>query len=126
MFKEVKRKMTKKIEMADWGLMTYYLGIEVKQGEEGIFLSQKTYAEEILKEFKMDAINSVATLVECGTKISKFDNTEKVNPTLFRRIVGRLRFLTCTRLDIMYAVGVISRYMESPTLTHMKVTKRII
>ena len=126
MFKEVKRKMTKKIEMADWGLMTYYLGIEVKQGEEGIFLSQKTYAEEILKEFKMDAINSVATLVECGTKISKFENTEKVNPTLFRRIVGRLRFLTCTRLDIMYAVGVISRYMESPTLTHMKVTKRII
>ena len=55
--------------------MTYHLGIELKQGEEGIFLSQKTYAKAILKEFKKDAINLVATLVECGTKLSKFDNT---------------------------------------------------
>lgn len=45
---------------------------------------------------------------------------------MFRRLVGRLRFLTCTRLDILYGVGVISRYMETPTMNHMKAAKRIL
>jgi len=92
MFEEFKERMIEKFEMTDLGLMSYYLGIEVKQSEEGIFLSQKNYAEAILKEFKMDRINLVATPVEYGIRYSKFDNTKKVNPTLFRRLVGRLRF----------------------------------
>lgn len=123
---EFKKQMTARFEMTDLGLMCYYLGIEVKQNEEGTFLSQKAYAEAILKEFHMERCNSITTPVECGIKLSRFDNAEKVDSTMFRRLVGRLQFLTCIKPDILYGVGVISRYMEAPTMTHMKAAKRIL
>nr|XP_048327648.1 secreted RxLR effector protein 161-like [Ziziphus jujuba var. spinosa] len=89
--------MTREFEIIDIGLMSYYLDIEVKQGGEGILITQEGYAKEVLKKFKMDDVNPVGTPMECGVK-----------PT------------------ILYAVGVISRYMENPITTHLKVAKRII
>lgn len=126
MIEHFKKLMTKNFEMTDLGLMSYYLGVEVKQSDGGVFLSQKSYAEAILKEFKMEKCNSASTPVDCRNKLSKIDGEEKVNPTMFRRLVGKLRFLTCTRPDILYGVGVISRYMEDPTLSHMEAAKRIL
>ena len=49
-----------------------------------------------------------------------------VNPTLFRKLVGNLRYLTCSRPNILYGVGLISRYMEAPTCLHIKTAKRIL
>jgi hypothetical protein len=49
-----------------------------------------------------------------------------VDPTIFRSLVGSLRYLTCTRLDILYGVGLVSCHMESPTITHFKTAKRIL
>lgn len=126
MVDEFKRKMAAEFEMTDIGLMSYYLGIEVKQSDEGIFVSQKNYATKVLKEFNMENCQPVSTPVECGTKLSRFDDAEKVNPTLFRKLVGNLRYLTCSRPDILYGVGIISRFMESPTSSHMKAAKRIL
>ncbi|KAG6486751.1 hypothetical protein ZIOFF_055330 [Zingiber officinale] len=112
--------------MTDIGLMAYYLGIEVNQREDGNFISQAGYAREILKKFKMDNIKSMNTPVECGVKLSKHDEEEKVDPTFFKSLIGSLRYLTCTRPDILYAVGLVSRYMEDPTTTHLKIAKRIL
>ncbi|KAK2988828.1 hypothetical protein RJ640_022539 [Escallonia rubra] len=126
MFKEFKNAMAQEFEMTDIGLMSYYLGIEVKQQDNGIFISQEGYAKEILKKFKMDDANPVSTPVECGVKLSKKDVGEKVDPTFFKSLVGSLRYLTCTRPDILFGVGLISRYMEAPTVTHMKAAKRIL
>ncbi len=126
MFDEFKKVMTREFEMTDIGLMAYYLGIEVKQKEEGIFISQESYAREILKKFKMDDCKSISTPVECGVKLSKHDKGESVDPTFFKSLVGSLRYLTCTRPDILYAVGLVSRYMENPTTTHFKTAKRIL
>lgn len=70
--------------------MSFYLGIEVKQRKEWIFISQKTCVEAILKEFEIDETNLVSTSIKCGIKFSKFDNTEKVNPIPFTRFVERL------------------------------------
>lgn len=53
--------------------MAYYLGIEVKQKDDGIFITQEGYANEILKKFKMDDCKSISTLVECGFKLSKHE-----------------------------------------------------
>ena len=126
MFQEFKKAMTKEFEMTDIGLMAYYLGIEVKQKEDGIFISQERYAKEILKKFKMENCKPISTPIECGVKLSKNDEGESVDPTLFKSLVGSLRYLTCTRPDILYAVGLVSRYMESPTTTHFKAAKRIL
>ncbi|KAG6489096.1 hypothetical protein ZIOFF_050354 [Zingiber officinale] len=105
MFGEFKDVMTKEFEMTDIGLMAYYLGIEVNQREDGSFISQAGYAREILKKFRMNNSKSINTPVECGVKLSKHDEEEKVDPTFFKSLVGSLRYLTCTRPDILYAVG---------------------
>ena len=74
----------------------------------------------------MEGSNPVCTPIECGIKLSRHEEGEKVDSTLFKSLVGSLRYLTCTRPDILYAVGVVSRYMENPTTTHLKAAKRIL
>ncbi|XP_058782896.1 secreted RxLR effector protein 161-like [Vicia villosa] len=74
----------------------------------------------------MDDANPVGTPIECGSKLSKHKNGEIVDPTLYKILVRSLCYLTCTRPDILYVVGVVSRYMEAPTTTHFKAAKRIL
>lgn len=69
MFDDFKTAMVKEFEMTDIGLMSYYLGIEVKQRDDGIFVSQEGYAKKILKKFEMENYKSVSTPVECGVKM---------------------------------------------------------
>ncbi|XP_070664609.1 uncharacterized mitochondrial protein AtMg00810-like [Malus domestica] len=126
MFEEFMRVMTKEFEMTDIGLMAYYIGIEVKYNEEGIFISQESYTKEILKKFKMENCKPISTPMECGVKLTKHDEGESVDPTFFKSLGGSLRYLTCTKPDILYAVGLVSRYMENPTTTHLKTAKRIL
>ncbi|KAG6512435.1 hypothetical protein ZIOFF_030546 [Zingiber officinale] len=126
MFGEFKEAMTKKFEMTDIELMTYYLSIEVNRREDGIFISQEGYAKEILKKFKMNNSKSINTPVINGVKLSKHDEGEKIDPTFFKSLVGSLRYLTCTRPDILYGVRLVSHYMEAPTTTHLKIAKRIL
>ncbi|KAL0545154.1 hypothetical protein IC582_020300 [Cucumis melo] len=126
MFEDLKKAMTQEFEMIDIGLMSYYLGIEVKQSEEGIFISQERYTREILEKFNMMNSKPVATPIETGTKLSKHEEGDDVDPSYFKRLVGSLRYLTCTRPDILFSVGLVSRFMESPTTTHLKVAKRIL
>ncbi|KAH9681198.1 hypothetical protein KPL71_026879 [Citrus sinensis] len=126
LFEEFKRVMIKEFEVIDIGLMAYYLGIEVKQKEEGIFISQESYAKEILKKFKMNDCKLISTPVECGVKLSKHDEGEDIDSTFLKSLVGSLCYLTCTRPNILYVVGLVSRYMENPKTTHFKAAKRIL
>ncbi|WVY91926.1 hypothetical protein V8G54_037440 [Vigna mungo] len=73
LIKVFKEAMEKEFEMTDLGLMKYFLGLEVKQSEEGIFISQERYALEILKKFKMKDCNLISTPMELDTKLSKLD-----------------------------------------------------
>ncbi|KAE8721075.1 hypothetical protein F3Y22_tig00016885pilonHSYRG00007 [Hibiscus syriacus] len=126
MFNEFKDVMMKEFDMTDMVLMAYYLGIEVKQQNDGIFISQESYAKEILKKFKMENCKPISTPAEYGIKMTKYEEGESVDPTFFKSLIGSLRYLTCTRPDILHAVGLASRYMESPTTTHFKAAKRIL
>nr|GEZ20804.1 reverse transcriptase [Tanacetum cinerariifolium] len=83
MINELKKSMT------DIGLMSYYLGIEVKQTDEGIFICQEKYSKEILKRFGMDKCNPVGTPIEHKVKSSKHDGGKAVDSTLFKSLVGK-------------------------------------
>ncbi|GKV14655.1 hypothetical protein SLEP1_g25495 [Rubroshorea leprosula] len=126
MIEDFKRSMMHEFEMMDLGLMSYFLGIEVMQREDGIFICQKRYASELLRRFHMHNCNPARTLVEVGTKLFKEGDDVRVNPTFFKQLVGSLRYLTCTRPDISYGVGLISKFMESPRQSHLQVAKRIM
>lgn len=125
-FEDLKKAMTHEVEMTDIGLMSYYLGIKVKHSGEGIFISQERYTREILEKFKMLNSKPVTTTIETETKFSKYEDEESVDPSYFKNLIGSLRYLTCTRPDILFSVGLVSRFMKSPTTTHLKVAKRIL
>ncbi|KAG6466231.1 hypothetical protein ZIOFF_075949 [Zingiber officinale] len=122
---EQKRIVDLVCEMQEKG-KNHELGGSNPSMEDGSFISQAGYAREILKKFKMDNSKSINTPVECGVKLSKYDEEEKVDLTFFKSLVGSLRYLTCTRPDILYVAGLVSRYMEDPTTTHLKIAKRIL
>ncbi|KAK2965319.1 hypothetical protein RJ640_010644 [Escallonia rubra] len=83
--------MTKEFEMIDIGEMSYFLGVEVKQMEDGIFMSQRKYAEQILSRFRMKDCNPVAIPAETSVGLRVDSNRKSVNLTLYKSMVGSLR-----------------------------------
>lgn len=118
--------MEEKFEMSDLGLLTYYLGIEVKQTKEGIEIKQEGYAKKILKQTSLLECNPTKCRIDPGLKLSKDEKGEPVNPTNYRRLVGCLRYLLHTRPDLSYAVGIASRYMQTPMVSHLVSINQIL
>ncbi|KAF2311882.1 hypothetical protein GH714_027117 [Hevea brasiliensis] len=116
-----------KFEMSDLGLLSYYLGIEVKQNQREITLCQTAYAKKILEKLGMGECNPCQIPMEPRTKMSKFGNGEpSVDETQYRSVIGSLRYLVHTRPDLAYSVGVMSRYMEAPNTSHLTAVKQIL
>ena len=126
MIEEFKGTMRREFEMTDLGLMKFFLGLEVRQEKMSTFVSQETYAKEILKKYKMENCNPISIPMKPGAKLSKFDGGECVDASRYRSLVGSLRYLTCTRLDLSLSVGIISRFMEEPIYSHWKALKRVL
>ncbi|KAK3019903.1 hypothetical protein RJ639_002952 [Escallonia herrerae] len=103
MFEEFKNSMMIEFDMSDLGMMHYFLGIEVVQSTNGIFISQKKYVGEILDRFQMKNCNPVSTPTELGLMPNKDLEGKKVDGTLYKQLVGSLMYLTATRLDIMHS-----------------------
>ncbi|CAA0836931.1 cysteine-rich RLK (RECEPTOR-like protein kinase) 8 [Striga hermonthica] len=118
-----KREMAARFRMSDLGQLSYYLGMEVKQGRDSITLCQRAYAGKLLKRSGMADCKSCMTLMEERLKLTKASTAEKVNATLYRSIVGGLRYLVHTRPDIAFAVGYVSRFMEDPREDHWAAVK---
>ncbi|CAA7059092.1 unnamed protein product [Microthlaspi erraticum] len=110
--------MASKFDMSDLGRLTYYLGMEVLQCDDGIMLSQKRYAQKIVEEAEMQNCNAVHTPMESGLKLLKARDEKDIDATMFRKNVGCLRYLLHTRPDLSYCVGVLSRYMQNPKESH--------
>eukprot|EP00253_Pinus_taeda_P036238 PITA_36238 len=113
-----KTVMKEEFEMTDMGLLRYFLGIEVDQNENGIFISQARYVNEVLGRFNMQECKAAITPTVMGLKLSKEDSSKDFDPSLYKSIVGSVMYLTATRPDIMFAVSLISRFMERPKEAH--------
>lgn len=124
--RKFKQDMMGTFEMTDLGEMAYFLGMEVKQKNGGVFICQRKYAKEILKKFKMDECKSVDTPMCQKEKLSKEDESERVNETFYRSLVGCLMYLTATRPDILHSVSLLSRFMNCATETHLTSAKRVL
>ncbi|XP_060673958.1 secreted RxLR effector protein 161-like [Ziziphus jujuba] len=126
MVEEFKRAMMKEYEMTDLGLMKYFLGIQVQQAKGEIFISQEKYLNDLLKWFHMDNCKPMSTPMALNEKLRKDDGAEKADATNYRSLVGCLIYLTNTRLDIVFAVSYVSRFMHEPSKNHHTAVKRIL
>ena len=121
-----KQEMATKFEMSDLGMLTYYLGIEVIQKEDGIVLKQDRYARRILEETGMASCNPTHIPMEMNSKFSKAVDERSVDEKEYRRSIGCLRYLIHTRPDLSFSVGVLSRYMQEPKESHAAALKQVI
>ena len=112
--------------MIDLGKMRYFLGLEVLQRSDGVFISQKKYALEVLKWFRMDKSNFVQNPIVPSFKLMSDESGVKVDKTYYKQVVGSLMYLRATRPDMMFVVSLISMYMENPTKLHLQVAKRVL
>jgi len=126
MLMEFKEDMMKTFEMNDLGFMSYFLSIEVSQRNDGIFISQKKYIEDLLKKFKMYGCKPVSTPLVTNEKLQKVDEAPETDASRNMSLVGSLLYLTTTRPNIMFATSLLSRFMQKPSQIHLGVGKRIL
>lgn len=123
---EFKQQMMKTFSMSDLGLLSYYLGMEVKQGENSITICQKSYSTKILEQCNMTSCNHTDTPMEQRVKLSTAQKGTEYDETRYRSVVGSLRYLVNTRPDLAFAVGLVSRFMEAPGKEHWTAVKKIL
>ncbi|GKA15421.1 putative ribonuclease H-like domain-containing protein, partial [Tanacetum coccineum] len=99
---EFEKMMDKKFQMSSMGELTFFLGLQVKQKEDGIFISQDKYMTEILKKFGFFDVKTVSTSMETQKPLLKDEDGEEVDVHLYRSIIGSLMYLTSSRPDIIY------------------------
>ncbi|GJZ18919.1 putative ribonuclease H-like domain-containing protein [Tanacetum coccineum] len=107
------------------GELTFFLGLQVKQKEDGIFISQDKYVTEILKKFGFIDVKTTSTPMETHKPLLKDANGEDVDEHLYRSMIGSLMYLTSSRPDIMFAVCACARYQVNPKVLHLHAVKRI-
>nr|GEU84570.1 putative reverse transcriptase, RNA-dependent DNA polymerase [Tanacetum cinerariifolium] len=103
----------------------FFLGLQVKQKDDGIFISQDKYVAEILRKFGLIDGKSVSTHIDTEKPLLKDPAGEDVDVHIYRLIIGSLMCLTSSRLDIMLAVCACAHFQVTPKVSHLYTVKRI-
>ncbi|GJS13511.1 putative ribonuclease H-like domain-containing protein [Tanacetum coccineum] len=122
---EFEKLMHKKFQMSSMGELTFFLGLQVTQKNDGIFISQDKYVDEILKKFGFSTDKTASTPIETSKPLMKDENAKDVNVHLYRLMIGSLMYLTSSRLDIMFVVCACARFQVTPKVSHLHDVKRI-
>lgn len=125
---KVKKSLEMKFKMKDMGELHYCLGISIVQDDRCIWLHQKQYVLNMLRQFGMMEAKPASTPADVNVKLVKSDGVSKeVDPVTYQSMVGSLLFLSmATRPDISHAVGVVSKFNSKPTEAHLTAVKRIL
>jgi len=118
--------MKQEFEMSMIGELNYFLGLQVKQTAEGIFISQSKYARDLVKRFGLDGKSHARTPMSTSVKISSDLVGKSIDPSLYRSMIGSIMYLTASRPDIAFSVGVCARFQANPKESHLTAVKRII
>lgn len=124
--KKLKENLFAEFEMKDLGRLKYFLGIEVLRSKQGIFICQKRYILDLLAEIGMIDCKPVDTPMAANLKLYMEEGAVLADKERYQRLVGKLIYLSHTRPDIAYAVGVVSKFMHKPQASHMEAVWRII
>lgn len=126
--------------MKDLGNLKFFLGIDFARSKEGIVMSQRKYAPELISESRLGGANPAGTPLELNQKLtyeeydkaitgvgsSKATDATLKDPGIYQRLVERVLYLTMTRPDLAFTVQVLSRYMHNPMASHMEAALRVV
>ena len=102
--------MKKEFEMSMVGELIFFLGLQVKQRKDDIFISQEKYTRNLVKKFGLDSKKHASTPMSSSSKLSIDPSGIEVSQTLYRSNIGSLLYLMARRLDIAFSVGVCALY----------------
>jgi hypothetical protein len=111
---DLKKLLKQKFQMKDLGELRYFLGIEVIQSPKGIWLLQRQYALNKLFKYGMIGCKPISIPLEQNVKLNLYEGDLVDDTTMYICIVGSLIYMTITRPDLSYAVGVVSQFMQTP------------
>uniref|UniRef100_A0A2N9HCA8 Integrase catalytic domain-containing protein n=1 Tax=Fagus sylvatica TaxID=28930 RepID=A0A2N9HCA8_FAGSY len=123
---DLKRFLGQHFEMKDLGLLSYFLGFEVSSSSDGYYLTQAKYTSDLISRAGITDSKIVDTPIEYNNRLNTHDGEPLPDATLYRQLVGSLVYLTVTRLDISYAVHIVSQFMAAPRSLHYAVVLRIL
>ncbi|GJZ13594.1 putative ribonuclease H-like domain-containing protein [Tanacetum coccineum] len=112
-------------QMSSMGELIFFLGLQVKQQPDGIFISQDKYVADILKKFDFCSIRTATTPIESNKPLVKDEDGVDVDVHVYRSMIGSLMYLTASRPDIMFAVCACARFQVTPKASHLHAIKRI-
>lgn len=122
----LKQFLQHRFHTKDLGKLRYFLGIEVARSRTGIHLSQRKYVLDLLDEMGLLGARPVDTPMDPNQKLLKDEGGLFEDPSRYRRLVGKLNYLTITRPDISYAVSVVGQFLEAPSVPHWDAVTRIV
>nr|GEZ91948.1 copia protein [Tanacetum cinerariifolium] len=122
---EFEELMKNRIQMSSMGELTFFLRVQVKQKEDGIFISQDKYVAKILKKFDFLSVKTTSTPIKTQKPLAKDKKADDVDVHLYRSMISSLMYLTASRPDIMFAVYACSRFQVTPKTSHLYAVNRI-
>ena len=123
---KVKKSLELKFHMKDLGELRYFLGIEIIRSENGILICQRQYAVNVLKKYGMYGCKLISAPLDKNCKLSAYEGAKIENAAIYRKMVGSLIYLTITRPDLNFAVGLVSQFMQQPRKLHSDAIRRIL
>ncbi|WJZ84735.1 hypothetical protein VitviT2T_004328 [Vitis vinifera] len=121
----LKKKLQGKFPVKDLGPLKYFLGIEVATSRKGLFLNQRKYTIDLLRDSNMLNSKPANTPFDSKLQLDKLGDPLD-SPNYYQKLVGKLIYLTITRPDISFAVSLVSQHMHAPTVVHLCIVKRIL
>ena len=123
---KLKQHLFSHFQTKDLGKLKYFLGIEVAQSNSGVVICQRKYTLDILTDIGMLDCKPVEIPMDPNVKLVPSQGELLRDPGRYRRLVGKLNYLTITRLDISFPVIVVSQFLQSPCDSHWDVVVRIL
>ncbi|GKE32559.1 uncharacterized mitochondrial protein-like protein, partial [Tanacetum coccineum] len=117
--------MHEKFQMSSMGELIFFLGLQVQQKKDGIFIIQDKYVGEILKKFRFTEVKTASTPMETQKPLLKDEDGEEVDVHMCRSMIGSLMYLTSSRPDIIFAVCACARYQVNLKVSHLCAMKKI-
>nr|GEU32758.1 uncharacterized mitochondrial protein AtMg00810-like [Tanacetum cinerariifolium] len=122
---EFETLMKKRFQMSSMGKLTFFLRLQVKQKEDGIFIGHDKYVTEVLKKFDFLNVKTASTPIETKKPLVKNEEAIDVDVNLYRSMIGSLIYLTTIRPDIIYAICACLKFQVTPKTSHLQAVKRI-